>query len=160
MTLRERLAVKVEQEDADAALLTLSCTPSPTGIADAQPRIRTFLEAHAVPERVIARADVLFEEIVMNISMHGFEDPDGEIVNITVQRRKDAIEIVFEDHGRAFDPVAAEPRASDETFDEDRPGGLGLVLLQRMASSVSYSRLPAGINQLRVTMNTDESGRP
>lgn len=134
--------------------LVLEVPASVEGVAQAQPAVARFLEDRCAPAKLISRAELILEEVVMNTAMHGFQDPAGKTIRITVRPRHDGAEMIFEDDGRAFDPVAATPRPAAERFDEDRPGGLGLVLLRRMAASLAYERLPEGINRLHVTLVT------
>ena len=129
--------------------LRLALPASPEGIGDAQPKLRAFLEAHGLPLAKITGIELVFEELVMNVFMHGFDDPAGETVSVAVACDGTSATLVFKDHGRPFDPVATPPRPMNETFDEDRPGGLGLRLIQATATSLAYERLPDGINRVR-----------
>ena len=140
--------------------IALSVAASPEGIGEAQPVLRRFLEEVAVPERVVMRAELLFEEIVMNVSMHGFADPTGQVVAVTATVAGGAVELVFEDRGREFDPVSAQPKDRPASIEDAEPGGLGLVLLKSMASEVAYERLPGGVNCLRLTVANAPSAGP
>ena len=141
-------------ELAAALPLALDLPASAAGVGEGQPRLSRFLEDHAVPARDIARAELIFEEVLMNVAMHAFDDPAGQTVRVTATVAPGAVALTFEDRGRAFNPVAATPRSAPGDFDEERPGGFGLVLLKQTASSLGYDRLPEGINRLRVGLCT------
>ena len=55
------------------------------------------------------------------------------------------------DNGPAFDPATAPPRPDGAALEQERPGGLGLVLLRRYARGLDYTRLPGG-NRLRLAV--------
>lgn len=134
------------------APLALAVRASASGLLEAQPRLRAYLDASGVPGGVADRAELLVEEVVMNAAMHGFDDPDAAVVDLFVTAEPDACTLVFEDAGRAFDPTAGELRERPATLAEAEPGGLGLVLLRRMTRELAYERLPEGRNRLRMVL--------
>lgn len=132
--------------------LCLAIRASPAGIAEAQPRLRGFLEAQGLPGRLGDHAELLVEEAVMNIAMHGFEDVTGIVVDLALEAGPDSCTLVFEDGGRAFDPTRGELPGRPRSLAEAEPGGLGLVLMRRLARELVYERLPEGRNRLRVVI--------
>jgi anti-sigma regulatory factor (Ser/Thr protein kinase) len=138
--------------------LRLRLAASAGGLAEAQPVLRTFLDQSAVPAAVADRAELLVEEVVMNVHMHGFEDPAEAEVELHAVAGPEGCTLVFEDAGRAFDPTAGELADRAASLDEATPGGLGLVLLRRMASRLDYLRLPSGRNQVTVVLAARADG--
>jgi anti-sigma regulatory factor (Ser/Thr protein kinase) len=130
--------------------LQLRLAASPAGVGDAQPALRAFLDESAVPAALADRAELLFEEVVMNVHMHGFDDPAAAEVVLHAAGGPGGCTLVFEDAGRPFDPTAGDLAERASTLEDAIPGGLGLVLLRRLASRIEYQRLPHGLNQVTV----------
>ena len=126
---------------------------SAVGLAAAQPSLRRFLEQAGVAPRVLGRAEVVIEEVVMNIAMHAFQNAGlHDLALHAAPCGAGGCEIVFEDAGHLFDPTASVLPEPARELAEASVGGLGLVLVRRFASEVTYERLPAGLNRLRVVL--------
>ncbi len=96
------------------------------------------LESYGCPPTAQAKLDVIFDEIVSNIVKHSNASSFEIAVEFTLDPR--GVKLVFGDDGVAYDPLAhVDP---DVTLAlEDRPiGGLGLLMVKKMADSVSYER--------------------
>jgi serine/threonine-protein kinase RsbW len=131
--------------------------------------IGKWLDPVKLSPKVTNRWEVVFEEVVSNIVRHGFSPGFPHTILVAATRTANAIEFIFDDDGRPFDPLAApapEPLRSLETAPL---GGLGVPLVRRMAASVSYERDPecgadasaTGLvftprNRLRVSIATAE----
>lgn len=117
-------------------------------VAAAQAQVAAFLEKADCDPRTILRAELLFEEVVLNALRHG----GAPEVAVTAAPADGAVALLFEDHGQAFDPVTAplpEPAADLAT---SRIGGRGLLLLRRMVRSMDYERTDDGRNRLRLVV--------
>jgi len=119
-------------------------------IAAAQARVADHLRACQAPERLVVRAELLFEEVVTNLLRHGFDAPGEREVGIEAAAAPDGCTLVFEDAGRPFDPTAAALPQAPARLADAPVGGLGLVLLRRTARRLAYVRLPEGRNRLTV----------
>lgn len=142
--------------------LHLRLAASAAGLASAQPLLRAFLDESRLPAALADRAELLVEEIVMNVHMHGFDDPAAAEVRVIASAGPDGCTLVFEDAGRPFDPTAHELAERPTNLEEATPGGLGLVLLRRLASRIDYRRLPGGRNQVTILIaaaGDDTAGR-
>ncbi|NMJ42897.1 ATP-binding protein [Roseomonas sp. JC162] len=137
-------------EEADR--LRLSIPASSAGLTAAQPRLRAFLDARGLPGGIADRAELLVEEAVMNVAMHGAEDAATAQVDLLAEAGPDRCILVFEDAGRAFDPTAGELKERPLSLADAEPGGLGLVLMRRMTRELAYERLPEGRNRLRMVL--------
>jgi serine/threonine-protein kinase RsbW len=133
-------------------VLRLAIRASPAGIAQAQPRLRRFLDHRGLPARLGDQAELLVEEAVMNVAMHGFDDPSDAVVDLTAEAGPQGCTLVLEDAGRAFDPTAVQLPERPRSLAEAEPGGLGLVMLRSLAQGLSYERLPEGRNRLRIVI--------
>ncbi len=120
--------------------------------------LRRFLIDSGLRADLTRRAELLVEEIVMNVAMHGFDDPADAQVALHASVRPAACVLVIQDAGRPFDPTASEiPRRRDRIEDAS-PGGLGLVLLRRLADRIGYRRLPDGLNEVTITLVAPAKG--
>jgi serine/threonine-protein kinase RsbW len=94
-----------------------------------------------LPELRIGELDLLIEEILMNISRYAYPEDAPGIVTVSYAIPLPG-ELVVEvgDQGVEFDPLTAS--APDLTLDlAQRPiGGLGILLLQSFAKSLTYRR--------------------
>lgn len=124
-------------------------------VAEQQARLAAFLLEAGIPAPLAARAELVFEEVVVNVIRHGFADEAArDAARVTVEASvtpSGAFTLVFEDSGRAFDPTQAALPGPARSLEEARIGGLGLPLIHRMAAALAYRRLePEGLNRLTV----------
>jgi anti-sigma regulatory factor (Ser/Thr protein kinase) len=124
---------------------------SRVGAVAGQQALEAFLNAAAVPAATQQRALLLLEEALMNVAMHAFDEPQGRLIELGVRLPPGEIEITVSDDGRPFDPLPAPLPARAATLAETEPGGLGLQLLRRFASSLAYVR-EGGRNRLTVRL--------
>jgi serine/threonine-protein kinase RsbW len=93
-----------------------------------------------VPAALLPRLHVVLEEAASNVAMHAF--PAGGTGKILVRLRTgpDAVELVVEDDGAAFDPTLAPPRQRPADPLETPVGGWGLGLIRRYCPDIGYAR--------------------
>ena len=108
-------------------------------VEDGRREIMRFLEP--LDARAQNRLEVLFEELVSNTIRHGFAKNSGQSIHVQVERRTDAIALVFEDDGLAFDPTRADAAVHLASAEEARIGGLGIPLIVKLSSALRYERL-------------------
>lgn len=116
------------------------------GLAAAMAALDT--EVADVPGDVRAALDVMLDEIVSNIVAHS----GASAFEMTVARTERGVKLVFSDDGRPYDPLArGDPDTSLDAA--SRPiGGLGILMVKKMASSLAYDRVD-GRNVLTVVKN-------
>jgi serine/threonine-protein kinase RsbW len=88
----------------------------------------------------VSRMQVVLEEVVTNVALHGF-DP-GAVGTITVRllHEPDAVVLEVEDNGMRYDPTAAPIRRRPNNLSDAVPGGWGLGLIRRFCPSIAYER--------------------
>ena len=132
-----------EQSDVQRTF-SRSFPPTQEGIAAAS----DFLdEVLATCDDVMA-LHVILDEICSNIVKHS--GASGFTVEIGTSDSPAGVTLTFIDDGVAYDPLAhADP---DTTLSADRRpiGGLGILMVKKMASSISYRR-DGGRNVLAVS---------
>jgi serine/threonine-protein kinase RsbW len=101
-----------------------------------------FYTAHVLPARTINHLEIIFEEIVSNVVRHGFTAGSDQSIRVLCRVRAEEVELVVEDDGRPFDPLAASPPPKFESVETARLGGLGIPLITKLASSVRYDGTP------------------
>lgn len=145
-------------EPSPPFVVTLAATL--LALPPAQERLAGFLRASGVPERTVGRAELLLEELVANVISHGeLAAPKSAALSLEAEIEPDgACRLTFEDPGRPFDPVSAGLPGQPSRLEEARIGGLGLVLLRRMARELIYLRLPDGRNRLTFWIGPDPAG--
>jgi len=114
----------------------LRVTGDSAAVVAAEQKLEAHLEGVGLSSKIIARAVLVLEEVVLNACRHGGA-PDVEIEALADDR---ACTLVFEDKGAAFDPLSGQfedtpPRREDDV------GGRGLLLIRRSANRSTYLRL-------------------
>ncbi len=105
------------------------------------PWLDTEAAGRAVPAALVQKMHVALEEAVMNVAMHAYgPGGDGEIT-IRLLPQGNAVALMIEDSGPAFDPTTAAERAAPKSLAEARPGGLGLKLLRHFCPDIGYERV-------------------
>ena len=107
-----------------------------------------------------AKLRLVVEELYTNSLRHGQIQPSAQITITLTREQQDLAHLRFEDRGSPHNPFdarhATPPTALAQPV-EDRPvGRLGIVLIQGLAVSTTYTRLAAG-NRIDVVI--DDSTR-
>ncbi len=138
--------------------LTFSATLAAT--AEAQARLADYLRAQGAPDRLVARVELVFEEVAVNIVRHAF-GPDAAPDAVPCAREasleaapepEGCCTLVIEDAGRPFDPTSAPLVTPARSLEDSAIGGLGLPLIRRTAREMAYARLPEGRNRLTLVI--------
>jgi anti-sigma regulatory factor (Ser/Thr protein kinase) len=116
-------------------------------LAAAQEALGAYLAAAGLPPRLVTRAQVITEEVVLNALGHG----GASRVDLHAAAAAGGCALRFADDGTPFDPVsgALPPRAG--SLDEPHEGGRGLLLLRRFAAALHYAR-EDGENRLELRL--------
>lgn len=93
---------------------------------------------------LLLRAETALEELLSNSIAHGgAQYVEGATVGLSVTARSDGLLLCYEDSFAAFDPMAKIDEALRRTTNpmDQRPlGGLGLLMVFRMADEFRYRR--------------------
>jgi anti-sigma regulatory factor (Ser/Thr protein kinase) len=98
-----------------------------------------FCSRAGLPAALTFKAQVVLEELFVNIFLHAYQNKPGQAV-ITLQEKAGALFLRVDDQGPAFDPLARQAPDLQKRFEEGLPGGAGLVLLRSMAEDLRYTR--------------------
>jgi serine/threonine-protein kinase RsbW len=145
-----RNAAKVAWQVEDGRL-KLSLANQREAFEPARRAVIDFLAAHAPGETLRYQVELILEETLMNMIWHAFDDHEAHRIALDVEVGPDQVVLRFDDDGIAFDPLQAAPPVLPTSIDEARPGGLGLMLVRRLARSVAYAR-DDGRNRLTIAL--------
>ncbi len=98
------------------------------------------------------RVTLVIEELFTNTVTHGHGGDSEAPVEIAFEVEPGRVALTYEDTGPPFDPFAAAEAAEPTTTDDFVPGGLGLILIARLASDVGYARA-GGRNRISLVMH-------
>lgn len=108
----------------------------------------SFAEAAGLGGDVVARLLTVLDEVVTNAITHGRVAMD-ETIRVELTPRDSGLDVVVEDPGPPFDPLHSAHAPVLTADVGQRPvGGLGIYLLQRLATDTAYVRTPEGRNRL------------
>ena len=115
-------------------------------IARVAARVDSFAAHHNLPNSVVVALNVSLDEILNNIISYAYEDAERHDIVIHLELRHGTIEVVVEDDGRPFDPLAVStPRPQSATA----VGGVGLHFVRNLVDQLEYAHRN-GINRLRL----------
>jgi len=117
---------------------------SVAGIEEGGARLRATLDQWHVGEQARYNVELAFDEIASNIVRYSRALGD---IDVTLATPPGEIELTFEDDGIAFDPRESDEPPTADSLDEARVGGLGLMLVRKIAVRLEYRR-NAGRNRL------------
>jgi serine/threonine-protein kinase RsbW len=135
----------------------------PESLATATAFVEERAQALGMPAMQLPTLDLLLEEVVVNVYSHAYKDQGGTLeVEVYPQEQAGKISgvcLVVRDWGTPFNPLSATPPDTTQSV-EDRPiGGLGLLLVEEMATSCRY-RYVDGTNELTMCLDIQDETTP
>jgi len=125
------LSVKINKI---APCATLELTPDNTSIKQANDFITQTLEKWEIDMKSTNKVMLALDEIYSNIVYYS----KATLATIKLSKKEDGIEIIFEDNGTPYDPTKVEDPDVTLSADERKIGGLGIFMVKKIASSVTY----------------------
>ncbi len=120
------------------------------GFEAAASELRGLLDTQRLDAEPRHHVELAFEEIATNIIRHASSSED---IEVTIAFREDEIVLTFEDNGVPFDPRERPDPASPASLDEAGFGGLGLMIVRKISTRLSYARTPQRRNNLTVAIS-------
>jgi len=115
----------------------------------ASERVRAVLDAGGVTGQPGHDVQLVFEEIVANIIRHGATTED---VRVSLSLGDREVVLTFEDNGVPFNPLERPAPPVPASLDEAGVGGLGLVLVRRLVTRMTYARTAQHRNHLTLAV--------
>ena len=112
-----------------------------------QDELSEILEECECPLKQITMINIAFEEIYVNICSYAYEEKEGDM-QITVLLEELSqndvpvlrLEIIFEDDGRAYNPLTKEDPDITLNAEERQIGGLGIFMTKKIFDEFQYVR--------------------
>lgn len=113
--------------------------------------VAAFSAAHALPQRTADAVELVLEEALTNVVMHGFRAPvpDGAAIRVRLTREPAHVCAEVIDTGRAFDPTTIPDPPTTAPDDFPRASGRGIQIMRRLSDRMSYRRRD-GWNELHL----------
>ncbi|WP_420475459.1 ATP-binding protein [Noviherbaspirillum sp. ST9] len=94
------------------------------------------LRLAGIPQERVSRCDLVLEELFRNSVLHGHGGDSAHSIWIGIEDSA----LWYEDEAPAFDPLSAAlpDGGAVRTVEEQRVGGVGLMLIRELPSQVAY----------------------
>lgn len=126
--------------------------------ADELPRVVAVLDElvrrHQLPDAALDM-HVALDEVLSNIVKYAYADAGAHDIRIRLKVTRCKLEAEVEDDGRAFNPLLARQQDRSMPLAKRSPGGLGVSVVQRLMSELSYTR-EDGHNRLTLIRQLDD----
>jgi len=109
-------------------------------MADAAREVFDWLAGQPLPSRVKYSVGLAIEELATNTIKYGYDDDAEHLIRFSISIHPDHLKIVFEDDGHPFDPTRYPPPDVERIVRSSRIGGLGIELVRRVTSRMTYER--------------------
>lgn len=141
---------------------TLSVQPSTSNLLEVRNFIAKHTKQHSLPAKTIHEVSLAVDEAFTNVIEHAYNDNltdnlKSETIGIELQISDSILEVTITDTGTIFEEYIDNPDAVlpkkldlDKYIKERKSGGLGLHLINKLMSTVSYKRI-GNKNILRLT---------
>lgn len=137
-------AIHAEQND-DITLMaikrmasdSLTLQASMDDIGRLQPFMERVARQAGISEKESKRLRLAVEEAVANVINYG----QATQVTLRAAQADSQLSITIDDDGQPFDPTRSSGTDLSVSPDQRPPGGMGIILLQKMTDSLSYQRL-------------------
>lgn len=116
-----------------------------------------WAQASHIPARRIVGMNLLLDELITNIILHGYRGQPGWI-EIESARVGERWTVVLRDHAPAFDPLQLPEPDTTLALDTRPIGGLGVFFVRRMSDELHYQRRAYGgqdANELTLVQRLD-----
>lgn len=135
-------------------------TQEPLQLSALADGVEAFLTDQRVPAQTITRVNLCLEELLVNSIEHGLRGRKTYAIQVHIERIGEELAIEIVDDGAAFDPIRQAPPPNLDPVLVRRPlGGLGLYLVEQLASSLDYRR-DGDCNRLRLTVAVGGDDHP
>ncbi len=117
-------------------------------IQQSQSRFRKFLYKLGLSPKYVHDLETIFYEVAVNISDHSHMS-ENKTIKFSAVPKDDRIILSFLDYGQPFDPTQINSEYNPaEAAAGNQKRGYGLIMINRMADRISYSRKENSINVL------------
>jgi serine/threonine-protein kinase RsbW len=137
------------------------CVPA---VLDRLRELQTFVQEKAQQSGLSAetctKLELVMEELVVNIIHYAYPDIQGEVEAHCELEKKEVQHcfcVTLRDWGTPFNPLKCEMPNTELDIDDRPIGGLGILLAEKMADSMRYTRKD-DCNLLRFCFDIPDTG--
>jgi anti-sigma regulatory factor (Ser/Thr protein kinase) len=125
---------------------------SPQLVPEVIDKVRPELEEAESRGFEISRVLMMLDEVVSNIYRHGYRMQNGKPVGVRLRVEGDLVQIAVRDRAPTFNSVGhAEKRALPDPR-LGKPGGMGLIILQKLCEKFVHQTPSDGGNALYMSV--------
>lgn len=134
---------------------TLKLAAHPDSLTQLNQFVADFCESHHIGAEIMYELQLVLEELLVNVYMHGGTGVEGELaVGVSLACADSRLHMRVTDNGRQFDPLAQCAPATDLVLEERPVGGLGIMLVRKMMDEMHY-QCADGTNQLSMSKSLE-----
>ncbi|MCK9210667.1 MAG: ATP-binding protein [Ignavibacteriaceae bacterium] len=108
-------------------------------------RLADIIELFGRTNKVAASStfeiNLVMDEVLANIIMHGFPDIDEHIIEIKISLNGETFSAEIVDDGIAFNPLKSTKDDRGASLEEKGIGGLGIHIIKKYMDKVAYKRV-------------------
>lgn len=119
-----------------------------SAVEEVRQALLAYFEDFRLEPMLVNRVEVILEELVSNVARHAAA---ANYVSVAAEIEDDALTILIEDDGAAFNPLEKNAPAAFTDVASATLGGQGIPLIKRLSRSVSYDRVD-GANRISVVI--------
>ncbi|TCI00666.1 ATP-binding protein [Roseococcus sp. SYP-B2431] len=117
-------------------------------VAQLMDALEAYAEEAEIDMRVAARLNLVAEEVAANVAMHA---AGATWFSLAVTPGAQALDLVIEDDGPEYDPLARGEVDTEAAIEDRDVGGLGVHLVRKLTRDARYERA-GGINRLSCSL--------
>jgi len=103
-------------------------------------RFGVFAKAEGLPDKLRQQMALVFDEVVANIVLYGYDDDAAHTIEVDVQLDAGVMTVTVDDDGIAFDPLGRDAPDVSSGVEEREIGGLGIHLVRTLMDEMSWER--------------------
>ena len=117
-------------------------------ISNINGHFKVFAEQAGVPDIIIKKFYIAFDELLNNIFSYAYKDENEHDIVIKMEISGNRLTVIIVDDGIPFNPLGIDAPDTELPLEERETGGLGIHLVRNLMDEVSYHR---GINKNALT---------
>lgn len=110
-------------------------------VAGVRQAVEKFCADHGFDARACEEFGLCVNEALANVIRHAYRGAKDKSIDISMQLQGDSMHMWIRDWGSGVNPLDPPPGPHDPL----KPGGLGLICLQRMMDQVTFTPQPDGM---------------
>lgn len=111
--------------------------------------VNVFLEPRELKSKLVYAANLILEEILVNIIRYGYDDEDSHEIEVRIGVEEEEVALTVIDDGKEFNPLTIPPPDHSKSAMDRIEEGLGLQFVRHMRNAMEYRR-EGDKNMLRI----------